>query len=169
MYSWQLMDDLTAALARHGLKGMFLFGPDPPALYGLNGTCPHTEAQRGAFARWAGAAMHRYGGQGHLWEILNEPLSFWRCETGVAPDYWCACTGAAAPPGCPSCGPGWNSSFCLDLFADITALHLAVTTAAPATEYLIGGGVSQAVFDCDRDQTFLEYLDLTPANILDTI
>ena len=52
-YDWTLMDDLTAALARHRLKGMFLFGPEPPALYNLSGTCPHTPSQRAAFARWA--------------------------------------------------------------------------------------------------------------------
>ena len=44
------------------------------------------------------------------------------------------------------------------MFDDITALHAAVTAAAPAGEYLIGGGVSQAVFDCDRNQTFLKHM-----------
>ena len=162
-YDWQLMDDLTAALARHGLKGMFLFGPEPPALYNLSGTSPHTPSQRAAFGRWAGAAMRRYGGQGHLWEILNEPLSFWRCPTGVPPERWCACTGDAAPPGCPGCGGGWNTSYCRRIFRDITDLHLAVTAAAPDSEYLIGGGVSQAVFECDKSQTFLQYLLSAPA------
>ena len=102
-YNWQLMDDLIAALARHRLKGMFVFGLDPPELYNLSGTSPHTPSQQAAFARWTSAAMRRFGGQGHMWEILNEPLSFWRCETGVLPDRWCACTGNAAPPGCPNC------------------------------------------------------------------
>lgn len=156
VYNWQLQDDLVEALARFGMRGMFLFGPDPPQLYNLSGSCPYTDEQRGAFARWAGAAMRRYAGQGHLWEILNEPLSFWRCPAGAPPDRWCACTGAAAPPGCPGCGPGWNTTYCSEVFENITQLHLAVTAVAPQSEYLIGGGVSQAVFDCDHEQTFLE-------------
>ena len=61
VYTWTYMDDLISALGRHQLKGMFLFGPDPPKLHGLNGTCPHTPSQRRAFAAWAGAAMRRYG------------------------------------------------------------------------------------------------------------
>jgi hypothetical protein len=170
VYDWRLMDDLVAALTKHRLKGMFLFGPNPPknlTMYGLNGSAPHSAPQRQAFARWAGAAMQRFMGQGHLWEILNEPLSFWRCPTGVPPDRWCACTGEAAPPGCPSCGAGWTTPWCEELFDDRASLHVAVTAAAPPGEYLIGGGVSQAVFDCDRNQTFLKHMLATQPSLLE--
>ena len=78
-------DELVAAAEANGLTMLFildygnrLYGPPQAVL---------SDAGRTAFAAFATAAAHRYGGRGHRWEIWNEPNlpQFWSGD-GELPD-----------------------------------------------------------------------------------
>lgn len=75
-YDFSAYDELMTALADHHMRALFIldYGND---LYGPDS--PNTDAQRAAFARFAGAAMAHFRHRGVVWELWNEPnISFWK-------------------------------------------------------------------------------------------
>jgi len=92
-YDWSEYDDLTAQLARRGMRPYFILDYSNP-LYEPPGTgtnpitgavehhslaSPQHPESIAAFANWAAAAVKHFQGRGVVWEIWNEPnISFWQ-------------------------------------------------------------------------------------------
>ena len=76
-YDFAPYDRLMAELKPFGIRALFILDYSNP-LYD-DGTPPHTEAGRQAFARWAVAAAKHFAARGVIWETYNEPnhAQFW--------------------------------------------------------------------------------------------
>jgi len=96
-YDWAGYDELTANLAKRGLRQIYIFdyshklyedeveAVDPPSGQAHKTIAsPRKTESVAAFARWAGAAAQRFKGRGVIWEIWNEPnISFWKPKPNV--------------------------------------------------------------------------------------
>ncbi len=97
-YDWSAYDELTANLAKRGLRAIYILDYSNP-LYEetvasrnpMTGQDQHDTASPrhpesvAAFARWAGAAAAHFRGRRVVWEIWNEPnISFWKPKPDVA-------------------------------------------------------------------------------------
>ena len=92
-YDFSAYDRLTAALARHKMRALFILDYGNK-LYD-SGVSPHSDEARNAFARWAAAAVTHFAGRGYLWEMWNEPnIDFWKPKTNVN-DYIALATATA--------------------------------------------------------------------------
>ena len=82
-YDFAAYDRLMSALDQYSLKALFILDYSNPAYD--EGTPPHTEEARQAFARWAVAAAKHFAGRGVIWEIYNEPniAQFWPPQPDV--------------------------------------------------------------------------------------
>jgi polysaccharide biosynthesis protein PslG len=81
-YDFSGYDHLVDALARHGIRPVFILDYGNP-LYD-KGLSPHTDAGRQAFARFAAAGTAHFRGRGVVWELWNEPnISFWKPHPNV--------------------------------------------------------------------------------------
>ena len=82
-YDFAQYDRLLAALDTESLRPLFVLGYVNP-LYD-NGTSPHTEAGRRAFANWAVAAAKHFANRGVLWELYNKPNDsrYWQPQPNV--------------------------------------------------------------------------------------
>jgi hypothetical protein len=81
-YDFSGYDHLVAALARRGIRALFILDYGNP-LYD-DGLSPRTDAGRGAFARFGAAAAAHFRGRGVIWELWNEPnISFWKPRPNV--------------------------------------------------------------------------------------
>jgi polysaccharide biosynthesis protein PslG len=74
-YDFSAYDRLVAALDTYHLRALFILDYHNP-LYD-NGLSPASDQARQAFATWAAAAVTHFRGHGILWEMYNEPNSFW--------------------------------------------------------------------------------------------
>jgi polysaccharide biosynthesis protein PslG len=82
-YDFSGPDRVVTALEQRGIRILFVLDYGNP-VYGPPRAVVD-EAGRQAFAAFAAAVAHRYGGRGHLWEIWNEPNLFWSAP-GNGPD-----------------------------------------------------------------------------------
>ena len=81
-YDFAAYDTLVAGLATHHIRPLFIldYGND---LYQTGS--PRSPEARGAFARFAAAAVTHYKGKPILWEIWNEPnIGFWKPQPSAA-------------------------------------------------------------------------------------
>jgi hypothetical protein len=78
VYDFSAYDRLDAHLDKHKLRALFILDYGNK-LYEPDGSSPHTDESRAAFARWAAAAVAHFKGKGYLWELWNEPniAQFW--------------------------------------------------------------------------------------------
>lgn len=96
-YAWGDYDDLTANLAKRGLRAIYILdysnglyedtivSRDPISGKETRSiAAPRKPESREAFARWAAAAVTHFKGRRIIWEIWNEPnIGFWRPEPNV--------------------------------------------------------------------------------------
>lgn len=76
IYNFSAYDNLTLAANQYGLKIIFILCYNNPLYNG--GYSPSTASSQQAYANWAVAAVARYQGFGHMWELYNEPNgNFW--------------------------------------------------------------------------------------------
>ena len=110
-YDWSAYDELTANLAKRGLRALYILDYSNP-LYEesvvtrnpVSGeehrdtASPQHPESVAAFARWAAAAAERYRGRRVIWEIWNEPnITFWKPKPA-----WPSRTRWLWPPAAPS-------------------------------------------------------------------
>jgi polysaccharide biosynthesis protein PslG len=82
LYDFSLYDHLLTLLEDKGIRPVFIFNYVNP-LYDA-GQSPYTEEGRSAFANWAVAAAKHFEGHNIVWEMYNEPNSyFWRPRPDV--------------------------------------------------------------------------------------
>ena len=82
-YTFGEYDALVAAMARHGIRILFILDYGNPHYdYGF---APHSSEARAAFVRFATVAARRYRDKGVIWEIWNEPNldHFWAPQADV--------------------------------------------------------------------------------------
>ena len=81
-YDFAPYDQLTAALARRGVRALYILDYSHPRYEAAQSV--RTAEGRQAFARFAAAAAARYRGQGVIWELWNEPnIGFWQPQPSV--------------------------------------------------------------------------------------
>lgn len=71
VYNWSAYDALTAGLKQNGLTALFILNGRNKLYDG--GLSPFTDEGIAAFTAFAVAGVKRYAGQGHVWEMYNEP------------------------------------------------------------------------------------------------
>jgi hypothetical protein len=84
VYDFSAYERLAAHLDKHKLRALFILDYGNK-LYDPDGSAPHTDESRAAFARWAAAAVAHFKGKGYVWELWNEPniAQFWKPKPNV--------------------------------------------------------------------------------------